>query len=102
MITDTSAWSKKEDDTEGAQIDLLICRNDNVINMCEIKYYSGEFRVTKSYYEKILRRQAILAERISPKFAIHSTLITTFGLNYNEYSSVFSNVIVLDDLFDNV
>ena len=102
VITETSAWSKKEDDTEGAQIDLLICRNDNVINMCEIKYYSGEFRVTKSYYEKILRRQAILAERISPKFAIHSTLITTFGLNYNEYSSAFSNVIVLDDLFDNV
>ena len=73
-----------------------------MLSICEIKYYSGEFRVTKSYYEKILRRQAILAERISPKFAIHSTLITTFGLNYNEYSSAFSNVIVLDDLFDNV
>ena len=28
------------DDTDGTQIDLLISRNDNVINMCEIKYYS--------------------------------------------------------------
>ena len=30
-----SAWSKRGDDIEGAQIDLLIDRNDNIINMCE-------------------------------------------------------------------
>ena len=99
MQTETSAWSKKEDDTEGTQIDLLISRNDNVINMCEIKYYSGEFKVNKDYYVKILKRQALLAENVSPKIAIHSTLITTFGLMQNEHSGAFSNVIVLDDLF---
>ena len=97
--TETSAWTKKEDDTEGTQIDLLISRNDNVINMCEIKYYSGEFKVNKDYYVKILKRQTILAETVSPKIAVHSTLITTFGLTQNEYSGAFSNVIVLDDLF---
>lgn len=99
VITETSAWSKKEDDTEGAQIDLLISRNDNVINMCEIKYYSGEFKVNKDYYMKILKRQSLLAENISPKMVIHSTLITTFGVTQNEYSGAFSNVLVLDDLF---
>lgn len=99
VITETSAWSKKEDDTEGTQIDLLITRNDNVINMCEIKYYSAEFKVNKEYYSKILKRQTILAENISPKMTIHSTLITTFGLIQNEHSSAFSNIIVLDDLF---
>ena len=99
VITETSAWSKKEDDTDGTQIDLLILRNDNVINMCEIKYYSGEFKVTKDYYVKILKRQAILAENVSPKIAIHSTLITTFGVTQTEPSAAFSNVIVLDDLF---
>lgn len=50
---------------------MLISRNDNVINMCEIKYYSGEFKVTKDYYVKILKRQAILAENLSPRMAIH-------------------------------
>lgn len=30
---------------------------------------------------------------------VHSTLITTYGLKYNEYSSDFDNVITLDDLF---
>ena len=102
VITETSAWSKKEDDTDGTQIDLLISRNDNVINMCEIKYYSGEFKVNKDYYLKLLKRQTILAENVSPKIAIHSTLITTFGLIQNEHSSAFSNVIVLDDFFREV
>ena len=99
VITEASAWPQKEDDTDGTQIDLLIPRNDNVINMCEIKYYGGEFKVNKDYYLKLLKRQTILAENVSPKVAIHSTLITTFGLTQNEYSGAFTNVIVLDDLF---
>lgn len=99
VITETSAWSKKEDDTEGIQIDLLITRNDNVINMCEIKYYSGLFKVDKVYYAKILQRQSILTEKVSPKISIHSTLITTFGLVNNEYRGAFVNTITMDDLF---
>lgn len=56
--------------------------------------------VNKEYYKLLLRRQEILAEQVSPKVSIHSTLITTFGLSRNEYSGVFTNVITLDDLFD--
>lgn len=99
VITETSAWSKKEDDRDGVQIDLLISRNDNIVNMCEIKFYSGEFVVNKDYYAKILNRQALLSKYISKKEVIHSTLISTFGLTHNEYSSAFSSVVVLDDLF---
>lgn len=101
VITENSAWSKKETDTEGTQIDLLLTRKDNVINMCEIKYYSGKFKVTKDYYTKILNRISLLTEQISPKMVVHSTLITTFGLIQNEYSDAFMNVITLDDLFRN-
>lgn len=99
VITESSAWSKKEEDKEGLQIDLLIKRNDNIINMCEIKFYNGPYKVSKAYYSKILERQTLLSEMVSPKIAIHSTLITTFGLQNNEYSSAFVNTIVLDDLF---
>lgn len=89
----------EEDDSEGIQIDLLITRNDNVINMCEIKYYSGPYKVDKDYYAKILRRQSVLSEKVSAKVSIHSTLITTFGLVNNEYSGAFVNAITMDDLF---
>lgn len=99
VITESSAWSKRADDEDGAQIDLLIVRNDNVVNMCEVKYYSGDFSVDKDYYRVLLHRQDMLAGLVSRKMAVHSTLITTFGLAQNKYSGGFSNVITLDDLF---
>lgn len=99
VITSASAWSKREDDQEGAQIDLLLTRNDNVLNMCEIKYYGGKFTVKKDDYLTLLGRQELLMSKVSPKMTIRSTLITTFGLTQNEYSGVFTNVITLDDLF---
>lgn len=99
VITTHSAWSKREDDKDGAQIDLLILRNDNVINMCEIKYYSNDFAVDKAYCQVLLNRQNLLLKEIPKKYSVHNTLITTFGLSYNEYSGIFSNVITLDDLF---
>ena len=100
VITSHSAWAKRSDDEDGAQIDLLISRNDNVVNMCEIKYYGDEFTVDKDYYRVLLKRQEILAKELSPKVTIHNTLITTFGLTYNEYSGIFSHVITFDDLFE--
>lgn len=94
-----SAWSKREDDTEGAQIDMLIDRDDNIMNMCEMKFHGDDFTVNRDYYKKILHRQELLSDMISRKTAIHSTLITTFGLSDNEYSSVFTDAITLEDLF---
>jgi AAA+ ATPase superfamily predicted ATPase len=99
VITSASAWSKREDDHDGTQIDLLLTRNDNVLNMCEIKYYGGKFTVKKDDYLTLLGRQEILMGKVSPKMTIRSTLITTYGLTQNEYSGVFTNVIILDDLF---
>ena len=99
VSTTESAWSKRPDDTEGTQIDLIIERKDNVVNMCECKFYGDEFLVDGDYYRKLMRRQDLFSKQLPRKMAIHNTLITTYGLAYNEYSGVFSNVITLDDLF---
>ncbi|MBQ6335250.1 MAG: AAA family ATPase [Erysipelotrichaceae bacterium] len=99
VITSQSAWSKRGDDSKGTQIDLLIERKDNVINMCELKYYGDTFTVDKDYYRLLLHRAELLKKEVSPKVSIYNTLITTFGLDRNEYSGIFVNVITLDDLF---
>ena len=67
--------------------------------MCELKYYGSDFTVDLNYYKKILHRQELLLKEISPKYAVYSTLITTYGLRRNEYFSDFVNVITIDDLF---
>ena len=85
---------------EVTQIDLLIIRDDNVINMCELKFYSGEYDVDNKYYKTLMDRESLLQKEVSPKTVIRSTLIPTFGLKKNEYSNVFSNVILMDDLFN--
>lgn len=94
-----SAWSKRDDDTDGAQIDMLIDRDDNIINMCEMKFYGDDYAVNRDYYKKILHRQELLSAMIYKRTAIHSTLITTFGLSESEYNGIFTDVITLDDLF---
>lgn len=99
VITSESAWTKKADDEEGTQIDLIIMRKDNAVNMCEIKFYSDDFVVDRDYYRTILRRTDMLSKVISPKISVFSTLITTYGLKRNEYSGAFVKTITFDDLF---
>lgn len=95
-----SSWSLKgDDDKEGSQIDLLINRKDNVVDMCEMKFYNEHFTVSKSYHAKLVHRQNLLTEQLPRRTAIHHVLITTFGLNYNEYSGIFQHVITIDQLF---
>lgn len=96
VITTASAFYCKED---GYQIDLAIKRNDNIINLCELKFYSNPFTVNKEYFFKINNRSNLLMEKISKKYIVKNTLITTFGITKNEYYSVFSNVLTMDDLF---
>ena len=101
VSTTQSSWALRgDDDKEGAQIDLLIQRKDNVVNLCEMKLYNEKFTVDKAYYQKMVYRQNLLAGRISRKSVIHNVLVTTEGLNYNEYSGIFQNVVVMDDLFE--
>ena len=99
IITKQAAWSKRADDKDGTQIDMLIERNDHVVNMCEMKFYNKEFSVDKKYHAILTNRQGLLEEYIPKGSVVHSTLITTYGLKYNEYSGDFDNVITLDDLF---
>ena len=101
VATRESSWSIKNDNEEsdGTQIDMVIDRNDNIVDMCEIKYSSEDFVVTKSYDRVLRNRAALLRDKISRKKALHSILITTFGLKYNEYSGDFVKVITLEELF---
>ena len=99
VSTKQSAWSKRAGDRDGMQIDLLIERKDQVVNMCEIKFYTQTFASSKDYHRILTHRRALLEEAFPAHMAIHSTLITTYGLAYNEYSGDFDSVITLEDLF---
>ena len=95
-----SGWAViGDDDTEGGQIDLLIERKDNVVNMCEMKFYSELITISKAYHAKLVHRQNLLMKNLSRKTVVQPVLVTTEGLAYNEYSGIFQNVVIIDDFF---
>ena len=82
-----------------AQIDLIIKRADKVINVCEMKFYDGDYVMKKKDYDEIERRIRAFRTAGNIRMAIHPVLVTTYGLTNNQYSSIFQNVVTLKDLF---
>ena len=83
---------------EGMQIDLLIDRADDVINVCEMKFNKKAISITKAYADKLNKRIATLEES-RPDKTHHLTLVSTASLQSNIYSDIFISKVSLDHLF---
>ena len=94
-----SSWIVSNNGKQQMQIDMLINRSDNIINLCEIKFYSSPFTIDKQYDAVLRARVQQLIEIVPKKQTVHLTIIATFGLKTNEYSGQVQSVVTLDDLF---
>ena len=104
VLTQQSSWfieqrDLNDKDLDGAQIDLLIDRRDKAINICEAKFYSGEFAIDKTYSLKLRNKIAAFKSATKTRKAVVPTIITTFGLKHNMYSGNIKQEVELDDLF---
>jgi uncharacterized protein len=100
FTTESSYYIKGSETETGFQIDLLINRNDNCINICEMKYSQDLYEVTKIDAEKIRIRREQFRKKANIKKQLFNTLITTYGLKTGMYSAeTFENTITLEQLF---
>jgi hypothetical protein len=100
VSTVESLWSKRgTKESYGTQIDMIIERKDNIVNMCEMKFCSDDYEVNLDYHKTLEKRKKLLREKISKKAVVHNTLVTTYGLLHKGYYSDFVNVITMEDLF---
>lgn len=102
VLTEINSWYCKADPDRGvfgSQIDMLITRKDQVINLCEMKYSGSEYTITEKVDKSIRNKINDLRVLTNTKFAIYPTIITTYGLVNNSYSDSIQSVITLDDLF---
>ena len=83
----------------GAQIDLLIDRRDGIINICEIKYSSGEFEIDAAYARNLINKVECFRTEIQPDSALHLTVISAEGIRQNKYSGLVQWVITAEQLF---
>ena len=94
--TEVCSWQCKADidkGVEGSQIDLLIVRKDQVINLCEMKYSQKEYIITKKDKDDLMRKINDFKLVTNTHSAVHMTLVTTEGLKQNSYSDTIQSVI---------
>lgn len=102
IVSREAAWytpRKKGESVRGAQIDLIIDRNDDTINVCEMKYYSDEVVLNQEEEDKIQNRVNRLKTESGTIKAVRPVLVTTKGLKRNCHSEQIQAVVVLEDLF---
>ena len=98
VVSYLSSWRSKEA-KNGAQIDLIIDRNDNVINLCEMKFSNKVFTIDKNYDKALQNKKWTFAEEVQTKKALHTTMITTYGLKRNMYWHNIQSEVTMEDLF---
>lgn len=95
-----SAWGVRGNDEKGgAQIDLLIIRADNVVNLCEMKFAGGEYSITKEEDDRLRNRIEALKKTLNTRQTVHLTMITTYGVACGKHAGIVQKQVVMDDLF---
>lgn len=85
---------------DGAQIDLLIDRDDNVINLCEMKFSTVPFTIDRKYAGELARKVQAFTAATRTRKSVFLTFITTYGLERNAHSDqLVQNALTMDALF---
>jgi uncharacterized protein len=101
VLTLASTWRYKPGKGEkGAQIDLLLDRQDRCINICEMKFSNAVFVIDKRYAPELDSKVNVFRKETKTKSNVFLTMITTYGIQKNEYYlGRVQNEIVIEDLF---
>jgi len=97
VITYVESWRSEQSDP-GAQIDLMINRNDQVISLCEMKYSDAEFSISKKQAQELRNKRNVFIEETATKKAVHITLITPAGIKRNDYYDMVQSFVTAEDL----
>lgn len=84
----------------GAQIDLIIDRADNIVNIIEAKFYNAPININKQMALEIANKSAAFHRKTKTKKTIFVTLITAMGAEKNEnYFSWITNELIVTQFF---
>jgi uncharacterized protein len=101
VLSSHGAWyNKGNTEMKGAQIDLLIDRDDKVITICEMKYYNAAVTVTKEMANNLRQKMTSFQHFTKSKKSIMLVLVAPYGMEENAYSQgLVQGSVDIDDLF---
>jgi len=84
----------------GCQIDLILDRSDDTINLCEMKFHSEEFIISKDYHDKLLYKKHRFQEYSKTKKQVFLTMVTNHPVERNKwFLGTVDATVLLEDLF---
>jgi hypothetical protein len=84
----------------GCEIDMIIDRADECINLCEIKFYADEFEIDNEYAHTLRQKKDCFNRITHTKKSTFMTLITSYGVKHNShFLDVVDQEVTLDALF---
>ncbi|HEX4839938.1 MAG TPA: ATP-binding protein [Rhabdochlamydiaceae bacterium] len=93
-------WKSLIQGKKHSEIDLVIDRADQCINLCEIKFCNAQYQVSKSYAQELQSKKENFRTTTRTKKTLFTTLITPYGASPNPaYLSAVDKQIVIDELF---
>ena len=84
----------------GAQIDLVIERDDGITNLCEAKFTDTPFSISAEYEQKLLQKIRVFKEETGTRAALKLVMICPEGIAGTAHTEHLSHILVLDDLFE--
>ena len=78
---------------------MVIDRADQIVDLCEMKFSTTEYTIEKSDDESLRHKAGRFREVQKGYKAVHTILITPFGIKRNMYRHSVQNVVTSEDLF---
>jgi uncharacterized protein len=103
VYTEHSIWRfvpKKGEASLGAQIDLVLDRNDQCINLVEIKFHNQPYALNKQSAELLRQKEWVFREQTKTRKTLFTTIVSAFGVKPNEHSiGLVQSQVLMADLF---
>jgi uncharacterized protein len=104
VYTEQSLWRNDgKAGEQGAQIDLLLDRADNTINLIEIKFSNSEFVIDKKYAAELENKQKVFADKTATRKNLLITMLTSYGVKPNEhFHNTVQRALTMESLFESL
>lgn len=101
VVTQQAAYHIKNKALEANhQIDLIIDRKDECINICEIKYHQKPYTITKSYATQLRQRLQHFSWETNTKKMVLLTFISKYGITMqSDIPHLVDSELVLADFY---
>ena len=98
LKTSEVSWHSKKT-SPGVQIDLMIDRADQAINLCEVEFASDQYAITAAEERNLRHRKEAFRAETGTEKSLFLTMITSYGLVKNAHWQIVAEELTESDLF---